>query len=95
MPKKTGRRGVPARDKARSLHPMADCTVIEAAALIRCNPSTIYRLINRGEISAYSRNGLTLIEGESIVAMKERHRIKPGDMPETNDPDAAPKWNAA
>ncbi len=94
MPKRTWsetRNKVPSRDASYSFHPMADCTVVEAAALTRCNPSTIHRLINRGELSAYSRNGLTLIEGESIVVFKERNRVQPGDMPESNDPNAEPK----
>ncbi|MCA0927102.1 MULTISPECIES: helix-turn-helix domain-containing protein [Ruegeria] len=82
MKKKTGRRGVPDREAAYPLHPMPDCTVLEAAALMRCSPSTVYRLINAGEIDAYKRGDRTLIDGESILALKERNRIKPGEFPE-------------
>jgi len=74
------RRAVPPRQAAYALHPMPDCTVLEAAALMRCSPSTVYRLINVGEITAYKRGDRTLIEGESIADMRERNRIMPSDM---------------
>ena len=79
MPKQSQRR-VPDREAAYALHPMPDCTVLEAAALMRCSPSTVYRLINVGVITAYKRGDRTLIEGESIAAMRERNRIRPGDL---------------
>ncbi|WP_170607864.1 helix-turn-helix domain-containing protein [Ruegeria arenilitoris] len=85
MSKKSGRRAVPSREAAYPLHPMPDCTVIEAAALMRCSPSTVYRLINAGEITAYKRGERTIIEGESIVSMKERNRIKRDETWSVND----------
>lgn len=75
MPKRT----VPPLE-AMSALVETDRTVLETAAELRCSPSTVYRLINTAEITAYKRGERTIIEGASIAAMKERNRIKPGDV---------------
>ncbi len=54
-------------------------TVSETAYELRCSPSTVYRLINSGEISAYRRGERTIITHASIQAMKDRNRIEPDD----------------
>ena len=48
---------------------------------MRCAPSTVYRLINAGEITAYKRGERTIIEGGSIADYKVRNRVKPGELP--------------
>jgi excisionase family DNA binding protein len=57
-----------------------DRTVHETAAELRCSPSTVYRLINSGEISAYKRGDRTTILGDSILAMKMRNLVEPGAL---------------
>jgi excisionase family DNA binding protein len=57
-----------------------DRTVLETAAELRCSPSTVYRLINSGEITAYKRGDRTIIFGDSILAMKMRNIVKPGTL---------------
>ena len=69
------RRAVPPRSAAPTRHP--DCTVREAAASRRCAPSTIYRMINAGEIAAYKVGSRTIVDGESLHDQKKRNRIVP------------------
>lgn len=55
----------------------ADATLREAAAEIRCAPSTIWRLIHREELVAYKAANRVKITRASLDAMKERNRIQP------------------
>jgi excisionase family DNA binding protein len=84
MQKKDTTRGVPPLDSGNPcIEP--DRTISETAAEIRCSPSTVYRLINAGEITAYKRGDRTIIEGPSILEMRLRNRIKAGDFPEVSN----------
>lgn len=69
-------------DQARVIPPpecakgVADATIREAAAELRCAPSTIWRLIHRSEIEAYKTGARVKITRPSIDALKVRNRIQ-------------------
>ena len=43
------------------------CTVLEAAALLRCNKSRVYVHLKEGSLRAVKRGGSTLIEADEIA----------------------------
>ena len=57
-----------------------DRTMLEARAELRCGSDQIWNYLFDGELTAYDRNGRTMIEGPSITAMRDRHRMKPEEF---------------
>ena len=54
-----------------------DYTVKELTEELRCSRSTVWRLLNKGEITGYSIGTRMNITRDSVDAYKERHRFRP------------------
>ena len=55
----------------------SDYTVREACTAIRCAASTMWRLLNKGDVVGYRTGGRMKITRESVDAFRERNIFKP------------------
>ena len=55
----------------------SDYTMIEACTAIRCAASTMWRMLNQGDVVGYKTGGRMKITRESVDEFRERNVFKP------------------